>query len=434
MASVFRATYKRPLPPEHMIITRNGCNVVKWKVRGQTRSAPLSDDGTQVVMEYRDWYYSFIDFVDGKDKRVTRRGVPDKEMTVRLAHQDEDKARRKRAGLHRHDEEKAAMPLADALDAWTADLERRGKSKAYRYNMRLLMNQMADGCGWKTLASIRSDTLTAWLASPERVHRRGAFKGQRLSARSLNQYLETAQTFVCWCCNQKPAWLEGNPLSDIEPSDEAVKCREKRALTLDELARLKAAAGRRWPVYLMAALTGLRRSELRRLQWGDVHLDAVAPYIQLRAAATKAKRADVVPINAELQDVLRGLRPIDVPDDQPVFARLPKYGTYRKDVEQRAKIPWRDAQGRLASFHALRKTFGTYLALANVPRRVAMDLMRVTDAKLLDGVYTEPTRSCSTLPPPRPSFRDSAGPPEMHAGRPGARTGARAAEMSRRKM
>jgi hypothetical protein len=72
-----------------------------------------------------------------------------------------------------------------------------------------------------------------------------------------------------------------------------------------------------------------------------------------------------------------------------VFATIPKYETYRKDVEVRAKIPWRDGQGRLASFHCLRKTFGTYLALADVPLRVAMDMLRVTDAKLLTGIYTD---------------------------------------------
>ena len=47
------------------------------------------------------------------------------------------------------------------------------------------------------------------------------------------------------------------------------------------------------------------------------------------------------------------------------------------------------AHGRLASFHCLRKTFATYLALADVPLRVAMEMMRVTDAKLLNGVYTD---------------------------------------------
>jgi integrase len=138
-------------------------------------------------------------------------------------------------------------------------------------------------------------------------------------------------------------------------------------------------------------LTGLRRIELKRLRWGDIYLDAEVPHIKLRATATKARRADVVPINPELLEALREHR-TQCPkcgDTDPVFPRVPKYDTYRKDVEVRAKIPWRDAQGRLASFHCLRKTFGTYLALADVPLRVAMEMMRVTDAKLLTNIYTD---------------------------------------------
>src|SRR5262249_52457847 len=175
----------------------------------------------------------------------------------------------------------------------------------------------------------------------------------------------------------------------IQKADESIRRREKRALALDELGRLKDVSKRRWVVYLTAALTGLRRSELKRLQWGDMHLDAERPFIQLRASATKARRADVVPINPELLEALRRHRPRYCRPQDPVFRSIPKYGTYRKDVEVRAKIPWRDGQGRLASFHCLRKTFGTYLALADVPLRVAMDMMRVTDAKLLTSIYTD---------------------------------------------
>jgi hypothetical protein len=88
-------------------------------------------------------------------------------------------------------------------------------------------------------------------------------------------------------------------------------------------------------------------------------------------------------------EALRQHRPANAKGDDPVFRTVPRYETYRKDVEIRAKIPWRDAQGRLASFHCLRKT---YLALADVPLRVAMDMMRVTDAKLLTGIYTDAKR------------------------------------------
>jgi integrase len=128
---------------------------------------------------------------------------------------------------------------------------------------------------------------------------------------------------------------------------------------------------------------------LKALLWGDVHLDAEPPHIQLRAIATKARRADTVPINSELLEALAAHRPANAGNDQPVFQSIPNHRTYRLDVESRAKIPWRDEQGRMASFHALRKTFGTYLALADVPLRTAMEMMRVTNAQLLTGIYND---------------------------------------------
>jgi integrase len=378
MASVYRRTDKRPVPTGAEILTRKGKRFARYTdKRGRTRTYPIDpDDPARMLVERRCWY---IAYEDSNGKRCDVKGYTDKEASEKMGRDLEKAAERRRSGLEdAHDPTMPSRLFDDALDAWLDDLRRRGKSKDYVYNMGLLVRRLAVGCGWKTLGSVRSDSLNAWLAT--QTH---------LAARSSNQYAESARAFLNWCCGHKPPWLPGNPLDAFEPADETVKRREKRALTLDELDRLKRVSGRRWPVYLMAALTGLRRSELKRLQWGDVHLDAEPSHIQLRAAATKAKRADTVAINPELLDELRRLRPAHAAGDQRVFKSIPKYATYRKDVEVRAKIPWRDDQNRLASFHALRKTFATYLALADVPLRVAMDMMRVTDAKLLNGVYTD---------------------------------------------
>jgi len=67
-------------------------------------------------------------------------------------------------------------------------------------------------------------------------------------------------------------------------------------------------------VYLTAVYTGLRRSELYALRWGDVRLRATTPYIQLPAEATRAHRADRVPPRGELADALRKVRPANVAD------------------------------------------------------------------------------------------------------------------------
>jgi hypothetical protein len=114
MASIFRRTYKRPIPSGAEIVTRKGQRFARWKdKRGRTKSAPLDEAGEQIVLEYRQWYIEY----EGANGE--------------------------------------GMELAEAVAAWTADLERRGKSRAYIYNMRLLMTRMADACRWPTLGSIR---------------------------------------------------------------------------------------------------------------------------------------------------------------------------------------------------------------------------------------------------------------------------------------
>jgi integrase len=48
-----------------------------------------------------------------------------------------------------------------------------------------------------------------------------------------------------------------------------------------------------------------------------------------------------------------------------------------------------DAAGRKAVFHSLRHTFGTNLARGGVASRVAMSLMRHSDRRLTDKIYTD---------------------------------------------
>jgi hypothetical protein len=164
----------------------------------------------------------YVGYLDKDGRRVATKDSTDWTATEELARILQRKAERARAGLEVFDESTVGKPLAEALDAWVADLEWRDKSPAYRYNMRLLVNRVAEGCDWRTLGSTRSDALTHRLASPAQHHPSG---------QSLNQYLEAARAFVNWCCAQRPPWLPANPPDRIEPADETVKVGEKRALT-----------------------------------------------------------------------------------------------------------------------------------------------------------------------------------------------------------
>jgi integrase len=391
MASVFKQTYKRPIPPGAEIITRKGAKLARWKdKRGRAQTAPLSEEGDRIVLEYKCWY---IAYEDHTGKRVVVQGYTDRQATEQKARDLERDAAQRREGLVTVDRDKADMPFGEALDAYLVDLERLGRDETYRYNIRKLLEKLSRECRWPTLASVRAEPLRKWLAArakdgPAGEDGKPRWRGK--APRTLNEYLATAETFLDWCRGQDPPWLAGNPLERIERADESDKRRVRRSLIPEQLQRFLRLCGDRRYVYLTAALSGLRRKELRLLQWGDVVLDGDFPHIQLRARATKAKRPDVLPINPELLELLRSIRPADATPATPVFASVPAMRTYKRDLAA-AGIPYKDEQGRQADFHALRMAFGTYLQRAGVPIRTAMQLMRHSDIRLTAKVYTDPT-------------------------------------------
>ena len=137
----------------------------------------------------------------------------------------------------------------------------------------------------------------------------------------------------------------------------------------------------------MAVHTGLRRSELAALKWGDVHLDAVMPFVQVRASTTKNSKPAAMRLHPDVVKVMLEIKG-DKQPDEPVFDRFPRIERFRRDLKK-AGIPYRDGTGHFADFHSLRKTFGTNLANAGVPSRVAMALMRHSDRRLTDKIYTD---------------------------------------------
>ena len=92
-----------------------------------------------------------------------------------------------------------------------------------------------------------------------------------------------------------------NPLIGIEKvKTEDGQTQVRRALGIDEMVKLLAAAGDRRLVYLMAVHTGLLRSELGALLWGDLHLDDAAPFLRVRASTTKDGKPAKMRVHLEL--------------------------------------------------------------------------------------------------------------------------------------
>jgi integrase len=116
-----------------------------------------------------------------------------------------------------------------------------------------------------------------------------------------------------------------DPVADLQPV-KVVPKHERRALSVDELRRLIAAAqdgptmsggrhlDRRWRMsggdrailYRLAAETGLRRAELASLTRGCFNLDADPPTVTVSAAYSKNHKRATIPLRPGL---IRTLRP-----------------------------------------------------------------------------------------------------------------------------
>lgn len=154
------------------------------------------------------------------------------------------------------------------------------------------------------------------------------------------------------------------------------------------MLRLLAVAGERKSIYLMAVHTGLRHSELAALKWADLHLDAVTPHVKVRASTNKNGKAAELRLHPDLAAALRAMKVLGGLQDEPIFKRMARIERFRRDLIKAGIAPT-DTLGRKAVFHSLRHTFGTNLARGGVASRTAMALMRHSDRRLTDKVYTD---------------------------------------------
>lgn len=281
-----------------------------------------------------------------------------------------------------------ARQLSEHVKEWVADLGAMGRDEMYVYTCGKRMNKLLAECGWKVLPDITVDSFCAWREKP-RTAKQAEHKERLVGPVTLNQYLETARSFCGWCV--KRGRMASNPLSKVEKIDPTGDIRRvRRALSEEELVALMSKVSAvHAPVYRFMLSTGLRRQEVEDLRWGDVHLDAVRPFLKLRAVATKARRADVLPLSGDLAVELRAMRG-EAGDGDAVFAGgLPTMEEHR-DYLTAAEIDWKDSEGRRVDVHAMRHTFGTLLSKSGTSPREAMELMRHSDLRLTMGIYTDP--------------------------------------------
>jgi len=308
----------------------------------------------------------------------------DKQSAQKIIDQRIKEAQQEAAGLIAPKAQREAMTglVLDQMPEFLRIQQSKGRDGQYLYNVERHLTRLVKDCGWKQPRDVTAASFEAWRAK------------QTISPKTLNEYLCSASVFFKWMF--KAGKMAFNPLAVVDRLNlKGVDRRERRALTQDELRKLVVIAGKQGVVYLIAAYTGLRRSELESLEWRDLYLDEKQPYLRARASTTKNGKDAMLCLGEEVVEKLRSILPDKLEASQKVFKGLMPGMKRLKTHLKAAGLPYQDERGKFADFHALRFTFVTRLGQSGVSPLIVKQAARHADIKQTMG-YMD-TRNCRLL-------------------------------------
>lgn len=274
----------------------------------------------------------------------------------------------------------AQKPLSEHLEAMLAE-KATERDERYLAGLRLKVVLVETACKWNSAKDVTADSFLKW--------RRERQSNKGVSPKTLNEYLGALRALLNWMIKRNR--LTDNPLRSVELlSTNGEQVKPRRAFIHDEIEKLLKIAGERKIVYLLALETGLRNGEVRSLRVGDVHLHDALPRIEVRASTTKNGKAAIIPLRADLAVQLREFLTIrqGSASDSLFGGVFWKRRQFKYDLKA-AGIPLIDQNGYHLDFHSLRHTFCTNLQLSGTSQRVLMELMRHSDRRLSDHLYTD---------------------------------------------
>ena len=270
----------------------------------------------------------------------------------------------------------AQTSIAAHLKAFLADLEAKGRAKNTLSKYRNCIPVLCKRCGWVLVRDVTAQSFTVWRAKSE------------LRPKTLNDLLGAASSLLHWMERQQ--LILANPLRHVERVHDRAPREYRRALLPQDAQRLlNLAPPHRAMVYLMMLYTGLRSAEMKGLKWEDFDLEANSPCVRVPSSISKNRKSSVHNLRAELVAALLQFKPVNsMPFEWAFRGKVPRVPTFKRDLEA-AGIPFEDADGRRVDIHALRKSFGTMVAVSGASLRTGMELMRHSESRLTEKVYTD---------------------------------------------
>lgn len=315
------------------------------------------------------------------------------------------------AGLTDANADQKARPLAEHIAEYLKYLLAKGDTAPYVAATGSHIRGVVQGCGFKLIADLNPGRVMEYLAERRQ---------QGLSASASNHYLRAVKGFSTWLVKSKRS--REDVLKFLSAMNtEADRRHVRRAVSAEEFAALVEAARKgetfrgldgpsRRVLYLLAAGTGYRVSELASVTPGSFNLGGKPPTLTVAAGYSKRRRRDEVPLTPSLVPMLREFLK-GRPADEPVFSGwwMEKAAEMVRGDLQAARAAWiaeatdkaerdrreasdsfkyRDSAGHVFDFHALRGQFITFLARAGVGLTTAQKLARHSTPTLTANVYT----------------------------------------------
>lgn len=451
MPNIFRRSYTLPIPPDAELVTIKDVPSARFKKKGKTKTAPLTEDGQRISIQSPYWY----GWVDGKAVKLFTDSVASLQRLAELV----TKSERSESGVLDPFEEHRRRPLVEHVEDWGANLRNRGKGEKHVKATTACVKRIIDACHFERSSDISASKLEQFLADlrepgparsldpakeeykkkelaaalgvnatalPSLVKRhrlaaKGVGKARRYpretaqallelraggaSIKTTNLYLSGMKAFCNWMV--RDGRLAANPLDHLTGLDPQHDRRhDRRLLDEGELGRVIAAADSsnvefrglngkdRAMLYRVACTTGFRSGELAVLTPRDFDLDQ--PMVTLPGAYTKNKKKAEQPLPADVADLLRGYLK-GKPANKPIWPgswHERAAEMFRADLED-ARIPYviDGREGPLfADFHCLRHSYIGLLDRSGATLKEAMQLARHSDPKLTMKVYGKARR------------------------------------------